>query len=196
MRQRTLLRHGVTKQLNASTVAGCRIWSPFSRLPDSHAQRRRDGVEVGSSRTAVGGVGRLVNGDVEVSRCGMPSRGCACTTRRRAAANGGGGWTSVMIWCEPVKAQFTHAADRQQDVCVRRLLAPMCGRRCGGWTPHSPSQLAGSDESRGVMIATLATRRRMREGIRTPHAGTEIMTDPAPRGSVTPRPRQRQAPGS
>ena len=57
----------------------------------------------------------------------MPSRGCACTTRRRAAANGGGGWTSVMIWCEPVKAQFTHAADSrhgQQDVCVRRLLAP------------------------------------------------------------------------
>jgi hypothetical protein len=45
-----------------------------------------------------------------------------------------------------------------------------------------PSSFArASDESRREMMKALDVATRSRVRIRTPHAGTEIMTDPAPR---------------
>jgi hypothetical protein len=133
------------------------------------------GQRTADSWTAVGAVGILGEGDE--SRCAMPSRGCACTTGQRVAANGGGGWTGVMIWCEPVKAQFTHDSKTKACVCtwfrihvLARLLAPVCGRsgmrRSGGdgwrgqWAVGAPSRARNkSTHAGGHTEHTHAARR-------------------------------------
>jgi hypothetical protein len=123
-----------------------------------HEQRRRIGVS--STWAAVGAVGQSVLGNGNDSRCGI--RGVVHARLGRGEQPMAGGLsTSVMIWCEPARAQFTHdsKARRLQSACSCfwppcQVRADMRRRQWTGTDQAAPSQRGPSDESRRAMIST------------------------------------------